>query len=866
MSVNKKSFIYIPLSILLVSILAVCMITGCNTTSFFTSSISGVISVPITGVQHYEESDFGNDFASAKEIEYEDTAHGTIGTSDDVDYFKFSGYLGDSVIIDIDAEAIGSGLDSVLYLYDSIYSWVADNDDYPPGTLNDPANYIFVYDSHIETVLDSDGDFYIVVSSYGGLNSGSYQLRLFKYSSEAASAQSQGAAAVEFVPDEIIVKYRPGFSTQSVKSMGQAGDHTVLKSNRDSTRGALELLRLESARRRLESEGRSLMSRNDAKKMTLAEVRRLRALPYVEYAEPNYIMKPLFDPNDNYLDLQWHYPLIKLDMVWDENLVNDISSVIVAVIDTGIARSNGTSSGSDHPDLEGIFVDEYDFITDTYNSLDGDGIDSDATDPGDDPNGQFSSFHGTHVIGTIGALTHNVTGIAGVAGGENSGVKIMPLRALGASGGFVYDIAQAVLYAAGLPNDSPGTPSQIADIINMSLGAPVDTQTLRNAVSAAYSAGTLIVASAGNEGTSTPFYPAAYENVISVSAVGPGGELAPYSSFGGTVDISAPGGDLGTDLTFDGYPDGVLSTLFDHNGPNYTSTYAFYQGTSMAAPHVSGVAALLLAADGTLTLAELKQKLTETAIDLGQVGKDPYYGYGLVNAYAAVKSALDEVQNPVLWPFPRSIKLEGSDPTGTFTLKNIGGAGTIEVNSISVVKDPATMVSTITPAGSINLIDTQDVEITLNTSGIKDGKTYYAKLEILYDTSKTEYMYVLYNSSGISSFYENEDVGYVFVVAIDPDTYKTVAQYLTTYNWSYTYKISGLPAGSYVIAAGTDRDNDLGISDAGEASGFYPVYGSWVAIDVEQGTHLTGIDFQVIDNTSAGLGSFGVSRKTVTIN
>ena len=363
MSVNKKSFI----CILLASILAAFIVPGCDTTSIFTQSISGVISVPITGEQHYEEdepeSDFGDNFDGAKPIEYEDTAHGTIDLSD-VDYFKFSGISGDSIIIDIDAETFGSGLDSYLYLYDGSQTLVASNDDCLPYTLNDPANYIFAYDSHIEKDISSSGDFYIKVEGVGATY-GSYQLRLFKYSSEAEPAQPVGLSQeAEFVPDEIIVKYRPGFSTQSVRSIGRDPGYAVLKSSKEDAKGRLELLRLESAKRRLESGGFSVASREDAKKMTLAEVRRLGTLPYVEYAEPNYIMKPTFIPNDTYYDFdyQWNYPLIKLDMVWAEDLVNDVSSIKVAVIDTGIGRRDGTSDGQEHPDLAGIFVDEYDFI------------------------------------------------------------------------------------------------------------------------------------------------------------------------------------------------------------------------------------------------------------------------------------------------------------------------------------------------------------------------------------------------------------------------------------------------------------------------------------------------------------------------
>lgn len=145
------------------------------------------------------------------------------------------------------------------------------------------------------------------------------------------------------------------------------------------------------------------------------EIGRLNSLTYVEYAEPNYIYRAQFTPNDEYYSRQWHLPLTKIDRVWDDGsltLLNDLSSVTVAVIDTGIVRYSTV-----HPDLTGIFRDEYDFISDSEKSLDGDGPDDDASDTG-------SSYHGTHLSGIIGALTNNFTGVAGVAGGNSDGLKV----------------------------------------------------------------------------------------------------------------------------------------------------------------------------------------------------------------------------------------------------------------------------------------------------------------------------------------------------------------------------------------------------------------------------------------------------------
>jgi hypothetical protein len=248
-----NNFSLIPL--LFAGLLLAIGIAGCNSRPFLTSSVSGVLSVPVTGEQHYEEyeadGDFGDNFTGAKEIEYEDTAHGTISPSGDVDYFSFYGTADDSVVIDIDAEAFGSGLDSYIYLYDSSQVMIDDNDDYPDGWPDDPAHYIFVLDSHIEATLDTTGTHYIKVDGYG-TTSGSYRLRLFNYDSGGMSAGTGGLRAdAEFVPDEIIVKYKPGFDTQSVKGLSSQSAYRLSRSNGDTPGGALDVLKLDGHRSRL---------------------------------------------------------------------------------------------------------------------------------------------------------------------------------------------------------------------------------------------------------------------------------------------------------------------------------------------------------------------------------------------------------------------------------------------------------------------------------------------------------------------------------------------------------------------------------------------------------------------------------------
>ena len=328
----------------------------------------------------------------------------------------------------------------------------------------------------------------------------------------------------------------------------------------------------------------------------------------------------------------WHYGLIDLPRAW--SLTTGSASVLVAVVDDGIRF--------DHPAIAAnLTADGYDFVSlvdslilctrDTVsNAGDGNGYDPDPTIPASyTPSATRTCFipvsfgHGLHVAGTIGAVGNDGIGVTGV----NWTVRIRPVRAFGIGGfGNEYDEAQGILYAAGLPadNGAGGTvqASSGARIINMSFAGPDSGTTEHRAIMSAASAGALLVAAAGNAGSSDPEYPAAYPEVLAVAAVGPDGSPTPYSSFGSFVGIRAPGGNLGLgDLT-----DLVVSTAWDFT--RKAPAYAYAEGTSMAAPHVSGVAALLLAQNPALTAAALRSRLTTYA-----VGPANRYGAGLVNAY-----------------------------------------------------------------------------------------------------------------------------------------------------------------------------------------------------------------------------------------
>lgn len=339
-------------------------------------------------------------------------------------------------------------------------------------------------------------------------------------------------------------------------------------------------------------------------------------------------------PNNPFYPFQsWHYGLIDLPRAW--SITTGSAAVLVALVDDG--------TRFDHPALAAnLTSDGYTFVNNRdsltlcaggkiSNADNGKGYDPNPTIPASyHPDSTGTCFipdalggHGVHVAGTIGAVGNDGIGVTGV----NWTVRIRPIRALGVGGfGETYDIAQGVLYAAGLPadNGAGGTvrPASGAKVINLSLGGPTSDTTLHRAIISAAKAGVLIVAAAGNAGTAAPQYPAAYPEVLAVAAVGPDGAPASYSSFGSDVALRAPGGNFALgDAT-----DGVASCIW--NFALAQPDYVFAEGTSMAAPHVTGVAALLLAHDPSLTATALRDRLITYA-----VGPATAYGAGLVNAY-----------------------------------------------------------------------------------------------------------------------------------------------------------------------------------------------------------------------------------------
>ncbi len=342
---------------------------------------------------------------------------------------------------------------------------------------------------------------------------------------------------------------------------------------------------------------------------------------------------------------QWALEAMGMPALWGylkylEGTGTARKEIVVAVIDTGY---------TEHPDLIDnlLTTDGYDFISNPGASQDGDpgsdpDIDNDATDAGDGGVSGDNSWHGTAVAGTIAALTDNGSDIAGyIAGIGLSKLKILPVRALGYDGGTTYDIAQAIRYAAGLPNDSGTTPSKTAKIINLSLGSyggNTDSY-IEPALAAAASKGIIAVASAGNErayyGATEVDYPASSQYTIAVAATTYFNTIASYSNPGLRVDISAPGGS-GDDTPWTNW---IITLSADPLKDQPLSpadyTYVGEVGTSFSCPHVAGILALLCTVDDSMDLAMAKEVLKRCAIDLGPEGWDWDFGYGLVDALPA---------------------------------------------------------------------------------------------------------------------------------------------------------------------------------------------------------------------------------------
>jgi serine protease len=723
------------------------------------------------------------------------------------DYYLVDMKAGQTLLLNI-GDIGTAGVDLDLYLYASDGFTIVDRS---IGT------------SQFESlVVPDDGQYYAVVHAYSGASN-----YLLSIGLTAASELPSGALRMsdQFVPGEVLVKFDKSASIQA-KSLDTSLSHYSFQQTPENAIGIQRLILNEQYTAAAARSDYDLLldSEEQLKLDTLMAIKELNQRSDVVYAQPNYNYQASAVPNDTHYGNQWHYSQINLPEAWD--ITTGENSVIVSVIDTGVLL--------DHPDLSGQLVAGYDFISDAENANDGGGIDNNPDDAGDEVQNGVSSFHGTHVAGTVAASTNNSSGVAGVAWN----VRVMPVRVLGKQGGYTDDIIQGILYSAGLQNNSGTLPTQRADVINMSLGGTYPDQATLDAITAARNAGVIIIAAAGNENTSQLSYPASYSGVVSVSAVDQSRTRAPYSNYGTGIDVAAPGGNTQADVDGDGKPDGVYSTLGDDSSGTTHYTYNFYQGTSMAAPHVAGVAALMKSVYPELTPAEFDSMLSsgELTTDIGNSGRDDLYGHGLIDAFQAVAAAQqrgggDTPIDPTLSVNPKNLNFASTLQSSTLYIEEIGGS----VGTVAITENIDWLSIT---AAQVNESGMGSYTVAVDRSGLTPA-TYSGTFTVTAGTSSADVdviMQVL--DSSITG-----DAGRHYVLLVDSETSQVVMQdEVNTDTGSGDYSFSNVPAGDYAVVAGSDMDMDNLICDGGESCGAYPTVSQPSVITVGSGS-VNGLDF-----------------------
>ena len=396
-------------------------------------------------------------------------------------------------------------------------------------------------------------------------------------------------AADRFVSDELLVRFDDSVSSDD--------SDAIIRSHKGRKTG-------DNTRHRIK---RMKLSPGEMNSVKAA----LKRDPRITFVEPNYIRDPHLTPNDTYFSSEWHLPKISSQTAWD--ISSGKAEVVIAVLDTGVDPS--------HPDLSGKLVAGYNFVADNSDTHDVYG-------------------HGTKVAGSAAAISNNGVGVTGVAWGN----RVMPLMISDATGSANdFDLAQAIEYAA----------DHGSRVINISFGGPDYSFTLQNAVNYAWNKGAVIVASAGNNNTTAPSYPAACNNVLSVAATDQSDKKASFSSYGNWVGVSAPG----------------VSIYTTTNGGGY----GIANGTSFSAPITAGVAALILSVNPSLTNQQVVNMIVQNADSIGISGM----GSGRINLYRSLVAAKGSLLKP-----------GDCDGNGQITIDEVQGA----INMYLGLKTPAVCV------------------------------------------------------------------------------------------------------------------------------------------------------------------------------
>ncbi len=664
--------------------------------------------------------------------------------------------------------------------------------------------------------IDSTGNYYISVVAVNGATN--YSLSIGNIVAPPAALLYKLTAESDFVPFEIIAEFNKPISSEPVPALGALSTTEVLPAELTIVSGANGRPFKIALQKKLNPTGSiinsaihpSATSKNSEladKIETILLLKKVMANENVKSASLNYVSQPMaVSDNPNYVQ-QWHYQNISTPLAWSSS---DGSGVVVAVIDTGVFMN--------HSDLQCNLTNTgYDFISDINRANDGDGIDNNPDDSGDDLDPTASSYHGTHVAGTIAACNNSEGGL-GVA----YNASIMPIRVLGIGGGTDYDVIQAIRYAAGLSNDSGAVPAKKADIINMSLGSLNSyNATFQQAIIDVRNVGVIIIASAGNDTTDEFSYPASYDGVVSVSATRQDNTLSNYSNFGSAIDVAAPGGGINSD----GYLDGIFSTFVSVNDSGTrTSTFAPLQGTSMASPHVAAVAALMKSVAPNMTPLDFDNALIGGKItsDLpplnGPQVRDSSFGYGLIDAkmavdYALLINAIDPLPSFIATSTPEMAFLN-IQTKKALNIRN-GGEESLYVTEVST--DKSWLL--VTPSSvDANNLGSYDVEVDRGTMA---PGVYTANILVQSDTAPDFSIPVKMIINSVPLNIGNNGFNNIYLYdAITNEWVDGIS--LNAVNGTYGFSMTGVHFGSYTLKAGSNMDYNNFYCGLGESCGWYP--------------------------------------------
>lgn len=561
----------------------------------------------------------------------------------------------------------------------------------------------------------------------------------------------------------------------------------------------------------------------------------LHTMPMLKFAEKNLLLdKAAVFPSDEFYSFQWHYSAIDVPGAWD--ITTGDPDVVAAVIDTGILFG--------HPDLAGRVIGGADLIDDVGISNDGDGRDDDGDDAGDNSCGRgCHSHHGSHCAGTMGAATNNGLMVSGIAweGG------LLAVRVLGDGGGTLADIADGIEWSIGTAVDGVRTNARPADVINMSLGGAGTSQAMNEAVQNAVDSGAIVLVAAGNDNRdASAFTPANAPAAITVAALGYNFGSTParasYSNFGDTIDVAAPGGEQAQDSDGDGNGDGVLSTIADFVG--------FYQGTSMATPHVAGVAMLMKSVNPNLTQAQALEVLQATADE--DIRCSEGCGAGQINAHGAVQGASGgDVEGLSI----ASVRVGKGVTTATIVVRNFGETAA-----------NATFVIGGSERSSVTLDQTSATipgkgKVSLTATIVRDADATDVGSATIRATAGDQSAEARLNWTADAGTVVQEVR--VMPIKIDGDSLDPIIErlYTTTRLRDFEYNLFNLDPGTYLVLGTLDTNNNGSLDDPEDAFGILtrPANadeacpgGQCSRIVVVAGDELTGQDFLLAPGFTGG--------------